>query len=95
MIPFDMPPNMTLEHSTLPHQIAHLVNLLEQAAAVARAISQGRAEMPVPQDQAWFWSKGWQAGEREVDSQLANGEYDVFTNVDDLLADLDHHTTPV
>jgi hypothetical protein len=41
-------------------------------------------------DQAWFWTPGWQAGEAEVSAELAAGLGEVFDNVEDFLADLDH-----
>ncbi|MDH6120640.1 hypothetical protein ABH930_003915 [Kitasatospora sp. GAS204A] len=28
----------------------------------------------IPPDQAWFWTPGWQAKEREVEEDLAHGE---------------------
>jgi hypothetical protein len=40
----------------------------------------------VPKDQAWFWSDEWQAGEREADQALANGEYQDFDDIDEALA---------
>lgn len=42
-----------------------------------------------PADQMWFWSKEWQAGERQADHEIATGQIDIFATVDDLLADLD------
>ena len=39
-------------------------------------------------DQSWFWTKEWQANEREADEQLRNGEYKEFTTMDELLAEL-------
>ena len=47
-----------------------------------------------PPDQAWFWTDEWQKGEREVDEALANGEYDEFDNVDELIKDLQSHVWP-
>ena len=44
-----------------------------------------------PKDQAWFWTKEWQKGEREVDEALARGEYKSFDSIDELLADLHAH----
>ncbi len=45
----------------------------------------------VPEDQTWFWTKEWQAGEREVDEELARGEYEEFDSAEDLIADLHRH----
>lgn len=37
-------------------------------------------------DQAWFWTADWQAGEREVDRDIAAGNLGpVFESVDDFL----------
>lgn len=43
----------------------------------------------VPASQAWFWTAEWQAGEREVDEQIARGELTTFDSVEDLVAHLD------
>jgi AbrB family looped-hinge helix DNA binding protein len=42
----------------------------------------------VPLDQAWFWTKEWQAKEQEADKDLAAGRYKDYDTVDDLLEDL-------
>ena len=39
-------------------------------------------------NQAWFWSEEWQAAERQVDTELASGDYEEFDNIDDLIASL-------
>ena len=39
----------------------------------------------VPDDQRWFWTPEWQAGEREVDEQLANGEYVEFDTIEEAI----------
>lgn len=48
-----------------------------------------RPSLPVPADQAWFWSEEWQTREREVDSHLAAGETTVYDSGADLLAHLE------
>lgn len=45
----------------------------------------------ISSDQAWFWTKEWQQGEREVDEALKNGEYTDFESVDDLISKLHSH----
>lgn len=41
-------------------------------------------------DQAWYWTPEWQAGEREVDEDIASGRRcQVFDDVEEFLADLD------
>lgn len=48
-----------------------------------------RAALPVPADQAWFWTQRWQEREREVDELLAAGQVTVHDDVDDFLAHVD------
>lgn len=43
----------------------------------------------VPKEQAWFWSKEWQEGEKEAEEDKASGRVKSFDSVDDLLEDLD------
>jgi antitoxin PrlF len=43
----------------------------------------------IPADQAWFWTPEWQAGEREVDEQLARGEYVTYNSSEEFLAALE------
>jgi hypothetical protein len=39
--------------------------------------------------QAWFWSREWQAKEREADEDYAAGRFDRFENDDDFIAELE------
>ncbi len=38
-----------------------------------------------PDDQSWFWSKEWQAKEKEADEAEANGEYVEFNEADEAI----------
>ena len=80
-------------------KFAQLAELLQQASLLARDISriqpplelkipELRRPKAVPEDQAWFWSEPWQAGERQVNQELETGDYAVFDSVEDLLTDL-------
>jgi AbrB family looped-hinge helix DNA binding protein len=40
----------------------------------------------VPTDQAWFFTPSWQAGEREADAQIADGEGDFYASDEEFLA---------
>jgi bifunctional DNA-binding transcriptional regulator/antitoxin component of YhaV-PrlF toxin-antitoxin module len=43
----------------------------------------------IPADQAWYWTEEWQAGEREVDEEIARGEKGrVFDSADEFVAHL-------
>ncbi len=44
-------------------------------------------QVPVPADQAWFWTERWQARERQVDALVASGE---VTTHESAHAFLDH-----
>ncbi|MDN5857798.1 MAG: AbrB/MazE/SpoVT family DNA-binding domain-containing protein [Pseudonocardia sp.] len=48
-----------------------------------------RAALPVPADQAWFWTQHWQEREREVDAHISAGRVSAHENVDDFLAHVD------
>lgn len=43
----------------------------------------------VPTDQAWFWTKSWQAGERKASEDLAAGRIETFGSADEFLDALD------
>ena len=45
--------------------------------------------VPVPAEQAWFWTKRWQEREREVDAHVEAGEVTTHGSVADFLTHLD------
>lgn len=45
-----------------------------------------RMDDPRLASQAWFWTEEWQAGEREVDEQVARGEVRDFASSEEFLA---------
>lgn len=45
--------------------------------------------VPIPAEQAWFWTERWQEREREVDEQLRRGESRRFDSDEEFLAFLD------
>jgi hypothetical protein len=47
--------------------------------------------LPIPADQAWFWTERWQAGEREADEDIAAGRVTTFEDVDAFIAHLKEH----
>lgn len=48
-----------------------------------------RPQIPVPVDQAWFWSDRWQRMEQEADEEIAAGRVARFEGVEEFLEDLD------
>jgi len=53
----------------------------------------GRIELqpvlPIPADQAWFWTERWQAMEREADEDIAAGRVSHAMDVDEFIANLE------
>jgi hypothetical protein len=43
---------------------------------------------PLDPDQAYFWTKEWQEGERKAEEEMAAGEYKDFPTIEDFLDDL-------
>ncbi len=91
--------SVTLPASDL-EKLSNLADLLARASRLAREIGQARTRKSlsvpelkrpktVPKDQAWFWSKKWQRGEREANADLRAGRYKAFERMDDLIVDLD------
>ncbi len=48
-----------------------------------------RAALPVPADQAWFWTKRWQQREREVDNHIAHGDVVTHDSTEEFLSHLE------
>jgi hypothetical protein len=44
--------------------------------------------LALAEDQAWFWTEEWQAGEREAEADLAAGRYETFDTMEELIDDL-------
>ncbi len=40
----------------------------------------------IDKDQAWFWTKRWQEGEREAEEDIRAGRGDTFSNAKDAIA---------
>ncbi len=76
---------------TLPQEVRDALHVVE-GDDVAFVIEDGRVVLrglkSIPADQAWFWSDGWQAGEREATEELTAGEGKVFEDGDAFLESL-------
>jgi hypothetical protein len=78
-----------------PSQISLLqqaATLLAKASLVLQQVSAApHAEVildtptDIPVDQRWFWTKEWQAREREAEADIAAGRVQTFETVDELL----------
>jgi antitoxin MazE len=47
----------------------------------------------IDKDQTWFWTKEWQAAEREAEDDLRTGKVKRFDMLDELIAGLDADET--
>ena len=47
-----------------------------------------RESLAVAEDQAWYWTEKWQAGEREAEADLAASRFQVFESMEDMIQDL-------
>jgi antitoxin MazE len=46
----------------------------------------------VDKDQAWFWTKRWQEGEKEAEEDIRSGRVESFGNIEDAITYLDKKT---
>ncbi|MBS1892147.1 MAG: hypothetical protein JST59_12695 [Actinobacteria bacterium] len=64
---------------------------VDGAAILLEEITDGR----IDPEQAWFWTREWQAKEREADEDLAADRGDTYASDDEFLAALDERTKPL
>jgi hypothetical protein len=64
---------------------------VDGAAILLGEISDGRLDP----DQAWFWTREWQAREREADDDLAAGRVTSYESDEEFLAALDERVKPL
>jgi hypothetical protein len=63
---------------------------VDGAAILLEEITDGR----IDPDQAWFWTREWQAKEREADEDLAAGRATTFKDDDEFLGALEADMKP-
>jgi len=64
---------------------------VDGAAILLEEITDGR----IDPEQAWFWTREWQAKEHEADEDLAADRGDTYASDDEFLAALDERTKPL
>lgn len=64
---------------------------IDDAAVLLEAIADGR----IDPEQAWFWTREWQAKEREADDDLTAGRGTTFASDDELLVALEERAKPL
>jgi AbrB family looped-hinge helix DNA binding protein len=76
---------------TLPEEIRAAARLEEGDLLDAEITDEGillRPQKVIDATQAWFWTKEWQEGEREADTDLAGDRLEVFGSGEELLTAL-------
>ena len=77
---------------TLPMEIRKKLHL-NVGDILETEIKDGRViimpKKTIDAQQAWFWNKEWQEGEKEAQADLTTGKVKKFKNVEALIADLD------
>jgi AbrB family looped-hinge helix DNA binding protein len=78
----------------LPAEVRRRLHLDEPGAQVEvierdDGVLELHPALPVPADQAWFWTEHWQRREREVDEHLAAGRVQVHESTEDFLEHLE------
>jgi AbrB family looped-hinge helix DNA binding protein len=76
---------------TIPEEIRRELDLQEGDHLVV-TIEDGRLVLipasVIPDDQAWFWTPDWQAGEAEADKEIADGGERAAMSDEEFIADL-------
>jgi AbrB family looped-hinge helix DNA binding protein len=78
---------------TLPKEVREAAHLEEGDPVEIEVSSEGsivlRPKKLIDASQAWFWSREWQAGEREADADIRAGRVTRHTSDEEFLASLD------
>ena len=77
---------------TLPASVRKELGIEEGDLIEIEVVDERAVLMPkklVDKSQAYFWTKGWQEGERQADEDIEAGRVKTFDSVDDLIKDLD------
>jgi AbrB family looped-hinge helix DNA binding protein len=89
-----MPTSKVTRHGqiTLPASVRKRLGIEEGDLVEIEVEDEKAVLMPkklVDKNQAYFWTKRWQEGEREADEDIKVGRVKTFDSVDELIKDLD------
>lgn len=76
---------------TLPDEIRSAANLEEGDLLEAEVTDEGillRPQRVIDADQAWFWRREWQEGEREADENISTSRLTTFESGEEFLTAL-------
>ncbi len=77
---------------TLPREVREAAHLEEGDPVEVEIVADGillRPQKVIDATQAWFWTRAWQAGEREAAADIAAGRTETFETEEDFLASFD------
>jgi AbrB family looped-hinge helix DNA binding protein len=78
---------------TLPEEIRQALHIGEGDEVEFAVLDDGtitvRGYVSVPTDQAWFFTPGWLAGEREADEEINAGRGTTHTSAEDMFTHLE------
>ena len=73
---------------TLPREVTEALHIREGDEVEFEIDEDGRVLLRgmtvVPSDQAWFWDRQWQQGEREDSEQIAAGDTEGFEDAESM-----------
>ena len=78
---------------TIPEEVREQLGLAVGDYVEIKAHGEEAVIVPkklVDKQDAWYWSKEWQAMEREADEDIKAGRVKRFDNVEELIEDLNH-----
>jgi AbrB family looped-hinge helix DNA binding protein len=90
-----MPMTKVTRHGqiTLPAEVRRKLGI-EEGDLIEIAVENERAVLSpkklIDSSQAYFWSKSWQAGEREASADIESGRVKTFDDAEELIAELDN-----
>ena len=89
-----MPTSKVTRHGqiTLPASVRKRLGIEEGDLVEIEVEDEKAVLMPkklVDKNQAYFWTKRWQEGEKEADEDIEAGRVKTFASVDELIKDLD------
>jgi hypothetical protein len=81
--------NAFVEQDTTKEMAMHTVTQTNESENIVYAKHPITRELvEIDPAQRWFWTEEWQLGERQVEKDLAAGNYEDFDNMDDFFADM-------
>jgi AbrB family looped-hinge helix DNA binding protein len=89
-----MPTRKVTRHGqiTLPASVRERLGIEEGDLVEIEVVDESAVLVPkklVDKSQAYFWTRKWQAGEREADEDIKAGRVKTFDSVEELISDLE------